>query len=255
MVRIKLTVSYDGTNYHGFQVQPHGKTIQGELERALWRLTQRKTAVVGSGRTDAGVHAKGQVVHFDTDSTIPVDRWCLALNSVLPADIVATDAEEVGPTFHARNDVAWKTYRYSVDRSRYPDVFWRRYAFHVPWPLDVPAMKEAAAHLVGEHDFTSFCSARTEIENKVRTLAAIEIVEENHLLHTYVRGNGFLYNMVRIIMGTLLEVGQGKREPEDMRAILLGRDRSLAGVTAPAHGLTLWEVEYAKNNGTQRVLS
>lgn len=251
MRKMRLTVSYDGTNYHGFQVQPTGPTIQGELEKALSKVTGKQIRVIGSGRTDAGVHARGQVIHFETDSTIPPDRWPAALNVLLPDDIVVTEGKEVPPDFHARYDVAAKTYRFLIDNHRVKNVFLRNQAWFVPQPLDIERMAAAAGRLIGEHDFTSFSSAKTGVENRVRRIYHIDIDKEGRLIWFTFRGNGFLYNMVRIITGTLVEIGKGKREPGEMAEILAARDRTKAGKTAPPQGLYLWSVEYA--NTTQPI--
>jgi len=277
---ICLLVSYDGTRYHGFQTQPDGNTIQDRLEDAIEKLTGERVSVVGSGRTDAGVHARGQVVNFPVSSRIPAERWALALNSRLPEDIVVLAAAEVDPSFHARRDAVSKTYRYTLNTRRFPDVFRRRYEYHRPIPLDCAAMREGLRYLEGEHDFTSFASIHSAAPHHVRTIFSARLVVETGEEHAVVRaegdgagasagatgtsgtrggaeperirgrihleltGNGFLYNMVRIIAGTLLEVGEGKRPPEQIAEILAAKDRSLAGPTAPAHGLTLWRVEY-----------
>jgi tRNA pseudouridine38-40 synthase len=244
MRRLKCIVAYDGTDFSGFQVQPGQVTIQGELEAALKRITGETIQVFGSGRTDAGVHARGQVIHFDTNSNIPLEKWRLVLNNQLPEAIVVRSVEEVDESFHARFNVKSKEYRYCIDNNPVPDVFRHRYADHIRFPLDVEAMRQAARHLVGEHDFTSFCSAKTFVEDKVRTVYELKVERCGGEIWVTCRGNGFLYNMVRIIVGTLVEVGQGKRHPDEMRAILLARDREAAGKTAPAKGLTMWEVVY-----------
>lgn len=239
-----MTVTYDGTEYAGFQVQPGQRTIQGELERAIEELTKQKVRVVGSGRTDAGVHALGQVIHFNTDSSIPVDRWPLALHTKLPKDIVITKAEEVHGQFHARFDAKEKIYIYTIDRGHVPHVLMRRYAYHFPYALDIEKMREGAAYLIGTHDFTSFSSSKTEVQDKVREMYEITMIQEGPFLKILCRGNGFLYQMVRIIIGTLLEVGEGKRDPETIKSILEKKDRILAGRTVPPHGLVLYKVNY-----------
>lgn len=242
--RLKCVVAYDGTDFSGFQVQPDQVTVQGEIEAALQRITGEEIQIVGSGRTDAGVHARGQVIHFDTASSIPLEKWGLVLNNQLPDAIVVRSVEEAESTFHARFDVQIKEYRYCIDNNPVADVFRHRYADHVRFPLDVEAMQRAARHLVGEHDFTSFCSAKTYVEDKVRTVYDLTVEREGREVWVTCRGNGFLYNMVRIIVGTLVEVGQGKRLPDELVDILAARDRERAGKTAPAKGLTMWEVVY-----------
>ncbi|WNR44252.1 tRNA pseudouridine(38-40) synthase TruA [Paenibacillus roseipurpureus] len=253
MRNLRFTISYDGTAYSGFQIQPKSDTIQYRLEQAVYLLTGETVKVISSGRTDAGVHAKAQVINFTTTSKIPVERWCLALNARLPKDIVAHTAEEVLPTFHSRKAAKRKTYCYTIRSARFPDVFHRNYEYHHPTHLNVEAMREALPCLLGEHDFTSFCTVRTDKEIKVRTLYEVRMETESDAylatgkvdrIRLIITGNGFLYNMVRIIVGTLLQIGEGKRPPSDMLRVLEAQDRSLAGPTAEAMGLTLWKVDY-----------
>ncbi|GAX89291.1 tRNA pseudouridine(38-40) synthase TruA [Effusibacillus lacus] len=246
MRNIKLTIAYDGTDFHGFQAQPQLRTVQGTLEDALERLTGARIQVNGSGRTDAGVHAWGQIVNFHTDSRIPLEKWPIAMNVNLPNDVIVRQAEEVPPAFHARFDATGKVYRYQMDLGTYPDVFARRYAWHVPYRLNLSRMQKAAEHLVGSHDFTSFCNAATPVDDKVREIHGISFETRAHLLQITVTGSGFLWNMVRIMAGTLADVGRGRIEPEEIPEILAAKDRTKAGVTAPAHGLTLFEVIYPK---------
>ncbi|MFD0716705.1 tRNA pseudouridine(38-40) synthase TruA [Paenibacillus sp. GCM10027626] len=245
MNNIRMIVSYDGTDYSGFQSQPSGNTIQDVLEAAIRSLTKEDgLRIIGSGRTDAGVHAQGQVFNFHTESRIPVERWTLAINARLPDDIVVLQADLMPPEFHARHSALSKTYRYVIDTSQFPDVFQRRYALHHYAPLDVQAMREGLQELVGEHDFTSFASPQSTQPSHVRTIYNIALLESPNKLELYVTGSGFLYNMVRIIAGTAVWIGEGKLSPGDIPAILAARDRTLAGPTAMAHGLTLWQVEY-----------
>lgn len=250
---LRFTISYDGTSYSGFQIQPRSDTVQYRLEQAVFLLTGETVKVISSGRTDAGVHAKAQVINFITSSKIPVERWCLALNARLPRDIVAHTAEEVLPTFHSRKAAKRKTYCYTIRSARFPDVFHRNFEYHHPTHLNVEAMREALPCLLGEHDFTSFCTVRTDKEIKVRTLYEVRMeTESDDVLATgkverirlIITGNGFLYNMVRIIVGTLIQIGEGKRPSSDMQRVLEARDRSQAGPTAEAMGLTLWKVDY-----------
>lgn len=250
---LRFTVSYDGTSYSGFQIQPRSDTVQYRLEQAVFLLTGETVKVISSGRTDAGVHAKAQVINFTTSSKIPVERWCLALNARLPKDIVAHTAEEVIPTFHSRKAAKRKTYCYTIRSARFPDVFHRNFEYHHPTHLNVEAMREALPCLLGEHDFTSFCTVRTDKEIKVRTLYEVRMETETDELSApgkvsrirlIITGNGFLYNMVRIIVGTLIQIGEGNRPPSDMQRVLEARDRSHAGPTAEAMGLTLWKVDY-----------
>ena len=245
MKRVKCTLSYDGTNFHGYQVQVNKRTVQAELEQALQKLHKGEhIKTVASGRTDAGVHAYGQVVHFDSSLYIPTDRWPYALNAVLPDDIVVKKAELVNDDFHARFSVEKKEYRYIIHRSKQVDVFRRLYSYHYPYPLDINKIKEAMKLFQGTHDFTSFCSARTEVENKVRTIYEMDCIENGDELVFTLVGNGFLYNMVRIIVGTLLEVGQGKITPDSITDIIKAQNREKAGKTVPGHGLYLWKVYY-----------
>lgn len=240
-----MTVSYDGTNYSGFQSQQNAKTVQDEIEKVLRRMHKgNEVKIFASGRTDASVHAKGQVFHFDSPLDIAISRWDWAIQSQLPRDISIINVVEVAQEFHARYDVVSKEYRYYIQTDRVIDVFRRNYSFHYPFPLNVEKMKVAAKYLEGTHDFTSFCSTKTAHTNKVRTIYLIEINERNKELEVRFVGNGFLYNMVRIIIGTLLDVGRGKRDHEDILPILESKNRQRAGKTAPGHGLFLWEVNY-----------
>ncbi|MFB7303901.1 tRNA pseudouridine(38-40) synthase TruA [Heyndrickxia sporothermodurans] len=245
MFRYKCVVAYDGSNFSGYQVQPNGRTVQGELEAALKKIHKgEEVKVVGSGRTDAGVHATGQVIHFNTPLHIPLNRWPIVLNSMLPNDISIKQTELVDANFHARFSVVKKEYRYKVYTSPYRDPFKHVYAYHYPYPLNLDEMEKASKHFIGTHDFTSFCSAKTEVADKVRTIEDIRFVKSNEELEVQFIGNGFLYNMVRILMGTLLEVGIGKRKSEEIPSILEQRNRINAGKTAPAEGLYLWKVYY-----------
>lgn len=246
MRHLKITLAYEGTAYAGWQVQPekHGPTVQGTVEAALSRLTGEKIRVAAAGRTDAGVHARGQVISFGTNSAIPVERWPWALNSVLPDDIVALEAAEVGPDFHARFSAKSKTYLYCIDNGLFPDVFWRRFAWHVRQPLDLFSMEKGAAYLKGRHDFRAFAAAGRPVKSFVREIKDIGWTRRDNLLYLHITADGFLYHMVRIIVGTLVEIGLRKRQPEDMAAILASRRRELAGPTAPPQGLCLERVEY-----------
>ncbi|MFF2094528.1 tRNA pseudouridine(38-40) synthase TruA [Paenibacillus sp. NPDC058174] len=244
MRNLCATVSYEGTEFNGFQSQPYGRTVQQEIEKAIQALTGEDILILGSGRTDAGVHAQGQVFNFATESTIPAERWAIALNTRLPKDIVILEVHEVSLSFHSRRSAKRKTYRYTIDTGKFPNVFERRYAFHHPMRLQVEAMQEGLKHLIGEHDFTSFTSIHSTKPHHIRIVYDAYFEQQGSMLHMYITGNGFLYNMVRVIMGTLLQVGQGKRQPADMKRILEGRSRALAGPTAMSHGLMLMNVEY-----------
>lgn len=249
MRNIRMKIAYDGTRYNGFQTQPGGNTIQDTIEKAIETLTESRTIIIGSGRTDARVHAEGQVFNFHTESRIAIERWALALNSRLPEDIrVVEHAVEVPPDFHSRFSAKRKTYRYSICTAKFHNVFRRNYEFHHPAPkLDADAMRAALEQLAGEHDFTSFTTNHSDDKSHVRTIYEAELREEKERLELFLTGNGFLYNMVRIIAGTLIHVGQGKIAFNAMGSILESRDRLLAGPTAVAHGLTLINVDYGEN--------
>lgn len=245
MPRLKMTLAYDGTDFAGYQIQPNARTVQGELEKALMKMHKgQHIRTTASGRTDAGVHARGQVVHFDSDLDIPEKNWLKAIQANVPEDIVIRKVEYVHDDFHARFDVKKREYRYRVLASETLDVFRRLYAYHVPNPLDVDAMQEALTYVIGTHDFTSFCSMKTDVEEKTRTIYNAELFQDNDEIIFRFVGNGFLYNMVRILVGTTLEIGMGKRRASDMHTILASRSRKQAGKTAPPHGLCLWSVSY-----------
>lgn len=246
--KLKLTVAYDGTGFHGFQRQPGVPTVQAALEDALARVAGHPVTVVGAGRTDAGVHAAGQVVHCVIEGSIPTERVPTALNSLLPPDVVVYAAEEVPESFHARKSATAKVYRYSILEAPFAWPFIRRYVLHEPAGLDVEAMRAGAAHLVGRHDFAAFQAAGRPVRDTVRTVRRLDVSEQampwGRIVHVTVEADGFLYHMVRNIAGTLLEVGRRRRPPEWVGEVLRARRRELAGATAPAHGLTLLEVRY-----------
>ena len=242
MRRIKLIVSYDGTDYCGWQVQPGKRTIEGELNKALCSLLREEIAVIGASRTDSGVHGLGNIAVFDTESRIPGEKFSYALNQRLPEDIVVNHSEEVSPDYHPRKCNSVKTYEYKIWNHTFPNPMNRRYSAFIYVPLDEVRMQQAADHLVGEHDFTSFCSAATQVESKVRTIYSLNVRREGEMITIRVQGNGFLYNMVRIIAGTLIKVGQKAMEPERLPEILAAMDRQAAGPTAPPEGLTLVEI-------------
>lgn len=244
MKRIRLTVAYDGTDYCGWQVQKNWITVEEVLNRALSRLTGEDITVIGASRTDAGVHARGNVAVFDTDTRIPAERIACALNTLLPEDVVAVRSEEVPAGWHPRRCVSVKTYEYRILNREVPDPIRRRDTYFVSFPLDIERMREAAEYLKGEHDFKSFCSAHTAVKDTVRTIYDLEIEKEEDLITIRVRGNGFLYNMVRIIAGTLAGVGRGYFEPGEVKEMLDDKDRTKAGVTAPPQGLTLVGIAY-----------
>lgn len=242
--RIRLTVAYDGTNYHGWQVQPNGITIESELNRCLKELFHEKTEVIGASRTDSGVHALGNIAVFDTQARMPAEKIAYALNQRLPEDIRIQKSEQVPPDWHPRHVESRKTYEYRIYRAKFPMPVKRLYSLFTYHELNVARMQEAAAYLEGEHDFASFCQTGAQVQSTVRTIYTARVQEEGEDLVIRICGNGFLYNMVRIIAGTLMEVGQGKREPEEMPAILEAKDRAAAGPTAPPQALTLIKYEF-----------
>lgn len=244
MKRVKLIVAYDGTNYCGWQIQPNGLAVQEVLEKHLSELLKEEIRIVGASRTDAGVHALGNVAAFNTNARMPADRISFALNTRLPADIRIQGSEEVSMEFHPRFAHTVKTYEYRIFNRRFPDPTKRLYSFFYYYPLDVERMQEGAKYLVGEHDFKSFCTANPDVENTVRTIYSLELTREEDMITMRIRGNGFLYNMVRIIAGTLIRVGGGALKPEDVKTILEAKDRSQAGETARPEGLTLVKIEY-----------
>lgn len=244
--RIKLTVAYDGTDYCGWQIQKNGVTVEEVLNQALSRLTGEKITVTGASRTDAGVHARGNVAVFDTDTRIPAERIAYAVNALLPEDVVVVRSEEVPAGWHPRKCVSVKTYEYRILNREFPDPVRRRDTYFVPFPLSLERMRRAADYLKGTHDFKSFCSAQTTVEDTVRTIYELEVEQSGDLFTIRVRGNGFLYNMVRIIAGTLAGVGRGYFEPGEVERMLEEKDRTKAGVTAPPQGLTLVGIEYGE---------
>lgn len=249
MKRVRLTVAYDGTNYHGWQVQDNGRTIESELNRCLSELLGERIRVIGASRTDAGVHALCNVAVFDTESRMPAEKVSYALNQRLPEDIRVRKSEEVEADWHPRRCESRKTYEYRIYRGEFPMPVKRLYSYFTYHDLDVESMRRGAAFLEGEHDFRSFCQTGSQAESTVRTVYSVEVEEQGEELVIRVCGNGFLYNMVRIIVGTLLEVGRGRRRPEDLAAVLQAADRSAAGPTAPAHGLTLVKYEFSERRG------
>lgn len=244
MMRVKLIVAYDGTAYHGWQLQKNGNTIEAELNKHLSALLQENIQVIGASRTDAGVHAHCNVAVFDTDTRMPAEKISYALNQRLPEDIRIQSSREVPPEWHPRHCDSRKTYEYRIYRGEFPMPVKRLYSYFIYTPLDVGRMREAAAYLEGKHDFKSFCQTGAQVDSTVRVVYSLWVEEEGPDLVIRVCGSGFLYNMVRIIAGTLIEVGQGKREPESMPEILAALDRGAAGPTAPAHGLTLVKYEF-----------
>lgn len=240
---IKLTLEYLGTNYHGFQKQPGLSTIQSELDKTLSLILGEQIRVIGAGRTDAGVHSTGQVANFKTSSDMVLSRLQWSANSLLPSDIVITDAEEVDPKFNARWSAVSREYVYRILNRTYPSAFRAGTTYFFARELNVETMDAACSYLRGEHDFSAFCSSYPR-HNYVREVMEAECKREDDLLGVRIKANSFLHNMVRIIVGTLIEVGLGDLPVEAMKEILESKDRNRAGVTAPAHGLVLTKVEY-----------
>ncbi|MFY3792688.1 tRNA pseudouridine(38-40) synthase TruA [Ureibacillus sp. MALMAid1270] len=246
MRRLKATISYDGTHFSGYQVQPGERTVQLEIENVLTKMHKGEMVrITASGRTDSKVHATGQVIHFDTNLTIPPDRYQKALNVQLPKDIRVLQIEEVPSDFHARFSVIGKRYRYIWNCDSVQSPFRRHYSVDTNGVKpDVAKMIEAAQYIIGTHDFSCFCAANTCVVDKVRTVHSLKLEWHGQELHMVIEGNGFLYNMVRIIAGTLWEVGIGKREASNLKAVIDSMDRGNAGKTAAAHGLYLEQVFY-----------
>ncbi len=244
MKRIKLIVAYDGTNYCGWQTQINGITVEEVLNKTLSGLLKEDIRVIGASRTDSGVHALGNVAVFDTESKIPGDKFSFALNQRLPEDIRIQESCQVADDFHPRFCDTIKTYEYKILNRKFALPTERLYSAFVYYPLDVEKMQMAAAYLVGEHDFKSFCSSGSQVESTVRIITDISVEKHGEMISIRVSGNGFLYNMVRIIVGTLMKIGLGVWEPERMEEILNACDRNAAGPKAEARGLTLVEIRY-----------
>ena len=244
MRRIMLTVAYDGTNYCGWQIQPTGITIEEVLNQALSHLLREEIHVLGVSRTDSGVHALGNLCVFDTETRIPAEKICYAVNQGLPGDIVVQKSEEVPLGYHPRKCNSEKTYEYVIYNNRLPNPVERLYSYFFYMPLDVDKMKEATSYLIGRHDFASFCGSGAQVKTTIRTITSMDVWRDGDMVTIRVSGTGFLYNMVRIISGTLIEIGNGQYPPERMDKILKACDRAAAGPTAPAQGLTLMGIEF-----------
>lgn len=245
---IKLVLQYDGTDFNGWQTQEGqtgARTVQGELSQALARILDEPVTVIGAGRTDSGVHARGQVAGFRTSRTIPEGKWPAALNSVLPEDIRVIFAEEVCPEFHPQFDAKKKMYCYNILNDDNGDVFLRRYSYHIRQPLDVESMREASKRLLGTRNFVSFCASGSSAKTFERSVYQAEFFTQGKLLVFQISANGFLYKMVRTIVGTLLEIGRGKQSPDWIESVIEARDRKHAGPTAPPQGLFLEKVWYS----------
>lgn len=244
MRNIKLIIEYDGKGFNGWQKQPDRLNIQGEIEKAIEETTGEKVDLTASGRTDAGVHSLGQTANFKTDSKIPTEKFAKAINSRLKKSIVIKSAEEVDEKFHSRYSVKSKTYRYIINNSENGTAIYRGLEYHVPMKLDYEKMNEAIKYFIGEHDFKAFKASGTSSKSSVRKILDGNVRKEGERVIIEVTGTGFLYNMVRIISGTLLDVGLGKIKPEDIPSIIESKDRTKAGKTLPAHGLYLLQVNY-----------
>lgn len=244
MARLLLTLRYDGTRYHGWQVQPNGVTVQQTLQDAVERTTGVRAGLTGCSRTDAGVHADMFCCAMDTDSPLRGDKLTAALNAHLPPDIAVYACREVAPDFHPRYDARGKRYVYRIWNHPARNPFWQPYSLHVRRTLDADALSQAAAGFLGTHDFSAFCAARSEVEDRVRTVRHCAFERDGDLVVFSVEADGFLYNMVRILVGTLLDMAQGRLAFDRLPAILQSRDREQAGATAPAKGLCLQQVFY-----------
>ena len=243
-MRVRLTISYDGTNYCGWQIQKNGITVEEIINRELTDLLKEDITVIGASRTDSGVHAMANIAVFDTNTKIPAKKISFALNQRLPDDIRIQKSEQVADDFHPRYCNSTKTYEYKILNRRFPDPLNRLYTHFVYMPLDVDKMKKAAEYIVGEHDFASFCSAGSQVKTTVRTVYRLDVDKKDDIITIQISGNGFLYNMVRIIVGTLMKVGLGVYPPEHIKEIIDAKDRYAAGPKAPARGLTLVEIKY-----------
>ena len=244
MRNIKLTIEYDGKKFGGWQKQPTKLNIQGEIEKAIGEITGEEIELNASGRTDAGVHSLGQVANFKTNTKIDISKIPVAINSKLKQSIRIINAEEVDENFHARYSCKGKRYRYIINNSPYGSAIYRDLEYHIPMKLDIEAMKKGIKHFEGEHDFKGFKASGTSSKSSVRTIYSAEIKEDGNRIIIELEGNGFLYNMVRIISGTIVDVGLGKINPEDIPEIIESKDRTRAGKTLPAHGLYLVKVYY-----------
>lgn len=245
MKNIKLIIEYDGKDFNGWQKQPNKLNIQGTIEQAINKITGEDVELNASGRTDAGVHSLGQVANFKTNYDLPIEKWPLALNANLKKSIVIKSAEEVDDRFHSRLSCKRKTYRYVINNSKYGTAIYRNLETHIPQKLDIEKMREAAKCFEGEHDFKAFKASGTSGKSSVRTIYKAEVLEkDDDRIYIELTGNGFLYNMVRIISGTLVDVGLGKIEPEDITKIIEDEKREKAGKTLPPQGLYLVKVEY-----------
>ncbi len=246
MKNIKLIIEYDGTNYSGWQIQKNAKTIQEEIQKAIYKTTREKVNLVGAGRTDAGVHAKGQVANFITSSDIPCKQFAWALNSVLAKDIVIKDSDEMPMDFHSCFDAKSKIYSYTIYKGTFAPAIMRNYMYHFRFNriMDMEKTIRAAAYFEGTHDFKGFMATGSNVKNTIRTIYSINFYEDGDTIKIVYHGNGFLYNMIRIITGTILYAGIGKIDLEEIPNIIESGKREMAGITVPSHGLCLEEVYY-----------
>ncbi|MBS5854916.1 MAG: tRNA pseudouridine(38-40) synthase TruA [Clostridia bacterium] len=244
MRNIKLTIEYDGKDFNGWQKQPNKLNIQGNIEKVISEITKEEIELIGSGRTDAGVHAIGQVANFKTNSNIPIEKFAIAINSRLKKSIIIKKAEEVPERFHSRYNCKKKTYRYIINNSDMGSAIYRNLEYNIKMPLNLENMKKASKYFEGEHDFSAFKASGTSSKSSVRTIYSADVKKENERIIIELTGNGFLYNMVRIISGTLVEVGLGKIRPEEIKDIIDSKNRQMAGKTLPPYGLYLVEVNY-----------
>lgn len=252
MYKLKCTIKYDGSGFYGYQRQPDMRTVQGEIEKALKYISRGQVIeTYCSGRTDAGVHAMGQVFHFETDLQIPLKQWKFTFNNALPEDIYLVDAELVANDFHARYFATGKEYRYYILNEQTPDVFKRNYVYQYSGILNREAMRKACTYFIGEHDFTTFSSAKSTVKgSKIRTLESLEFNEDGNQIELIFKGNGFLYHMVRVISGVILDIGRERYKPEDIPNLFKEKNRSAVGRTLAASGLYLWQVNYSNFNNT-----
>lgn len=241
---VKIIIEYDGTAYHGFQIQPEHNTIQGEIEKSLLKIFKEPVKIYGAGRTDAGVHARGQVANFKHSKSIKPEEIQRALNSLLPDDIVIKRAETVSPDFHARFSAKSRIYQYKILNRSYSDAFMRNFVYFYKYPLDIEYMKEACKIFLGTKDFTSFRASSDEERSNVRTVFCFDCFKKEDLIIAEIEADGFLHNMVRIVMGTILQAGRRKKSIKDLEAIMEAKNRERAGPTLPPGGLTLMEVKY-----------
>ncbi|MCX7919177.1 MAG: tRNA pseudouridine(38-40) synthase TruA [bacterium] len=241
---IKLTIEYDGTNYCGWQIQPQQMSIQKVLEKTLQQILNHPVKLIVAGRTDAGVHALNQIANFKTHSRIPTQNLIRAMNTLLPNDIAVKDAVEVPHSFNARRDAKWRIYQYRILNRQIPDVFNHNFVYHYPYKINIHRMRQAAKYFIGTHDFTAFNASPSIMKHSFRTIKKLTIKREHDWIYITIQGNAFVHNMVRIMVGTLLQVGRGKLEPEDVRAIIQSKQRKRAGMTVPAQGLFLMKVIY-----------